>query len=223
MASKKSKTKANKAAKTGDLNKNKNKNKKSKAKAAKTGDLNKNKKVEQVINARIITRPCRSSYMFVNEPRENDDGDEVYSSMILVRKKDSVTLDRIRAATLIAAKKKFGEKVKLGQLRLPLRDANEEERTGDEFKNTFFLNCKSYRKPGVVDRSNNKVIGGECQELFYSGGYYMFSLTFVGYDSNGNKGVSARLNNIMFHKHADRLDGGLDAEDEFVDYADDDD
>lgn len=180
-------------------------------------------KPEQTTSTRIITQPCRSSYMFVIEPRENDDGDEVYSSQIIIPKKDKVTLRKIKAAIELAAKAKFGAKVKMGQLKTPLRDADEEERDGDEYDNSYFLNANNNRRPGAVDRSNTKLVGDECFEHLYSGAWFRFSLTFYGFDNRGNKGVAVALNNVMFHKHDDRLDGSVAAESEFEDYGEDDD
>ena len=195
-----------------------------KAKKVKTSKATKSNGVgKQPAATRIITQPCRSSYMFVNESREDDDGNQVYSTQVIISKKDKVTLGKMNKAIELAAQKKFGAKVKLGQLKLPLRDADEEERDGAEYKGCYFLNAKSFRKPGAVDRSNNKIIGEECNEMLYSGAHFRFSLTFYGFESRGSKGVAVALNNIMFHKHDDRLDGGVDAEDEFDDYREDDD
>lgn len=173
-------------------------------------------------STRVITQPCRSSYMFVNESREDDDGNQVFSTQVIIPKKDKITLGKFEKAIKLAAQKKFGVKVKLGQLKLPLRDAEEEDREGSEYKNSFFLNAKSFRKPGAVDRANNKIIGDECSELLYSGAHFRFSLTFYGFEARGSKGVAVALNNVMFHKHDDRLDGGVDAEDEFEDYGEGD-
>lgn len=179
-------------------------------------------KPEAVATTRIITQPCRSSYMFVIEPRENDDGDKVYSSQLIIQKSDKVTLGKMKAAMILAAKAKFGEKVKMGQLKLPLRDADKEERDGDEYENCYFLNANNNRRPGAVDRSNTKLVGEECEEHLYSGAWFRFSLTFYGFDNRGNKGVAVALNNIMFHKHDDRLDGSVNAESEFEDYGEED-
>ena len=49
------------------------------------------------------------------------------------------------------------------------------------------------------------------------------SVTFYGYDVNGNRGIACGLNNIMKFKDDDHLGGRVSAESDFSDIDDEDD
>ena len=57
------------------------------------------------------------------------------------------------------------------------------------------------------------------QDEFYSGCICRVSITFFGFDIDGNKGVGASLNNIMKVRDGERLDGATNAEDDFAEFA----
>ena len=53
------------------------------------------------------------------------------------------------------------------------------------------------------------------QSEVYSGCYGAISVTFYGYNSNGNRGIAAGLGNIQKLKDGDPLGGRANAADEF--------
>lgn len=60
------------------------------------------------------------------------------------------------------------------------------------------------------------------QSEFYSGCYGRVSLTFYGFNVNGNKGIAAGLQNIMKTDDGEPLGGRSRAEDDFADEEGDD-
>jgi hypothetical protein len=57
-------------------------------------------------------------------------------------------------------------------------------------------------------------------EDFYSGCWGAVTLNFFPYDSKGNKGVGAGLNNVIKTRDDERLSGGSSADADFGDMGD---
>ncbi|MCH8821309.1 DUF2815 family protein [Patescibacteria group bacterium] len=184
--------------------------------------------------AKVITGKCRSTFMFTEELRPDEkypDRAHRCSTGILISKKDKNTIKAIEKAIKAAAIKKFGAdiKVKSRKFDYPLHDGDEAledgDRDGEEYKNHYYLNAKAYKIPGLVDTDAQKVPFDEREEYINSGNYYYFSIVFKGFDVDGNKGVRVEINNMMFIKEGESLDGRASAEDDFSSYGggDDDD
>lgn len=172
--------------------------------------------------AKVILQDVIGSYVYVTKPRENNDGSEAKYSMQIIVPKDSPAVAKIQEAVKKVAVEKFGERVKLGSLKLPLRDGDA-EREGKEYENCYFFNASSSRKPGIVNRHNEIADPDDIEEYCYSGATFHVSVNFFAYDFNGTKGVGAGLNNIMLRKKTPRLDGTASAEDEFAQFKSEDD
>lgn len=167
----------------------------------------------------------RFSYAHVFEPRQSDNGGEPkYSVCILIPKTDKATVALVREAVAAAEEKgktsKWGGKLpaKRGN---PLRDGDEEEK-GPEYEGMYFVNastsCKN--KPGVRVLEGGKVVEALDTEDFYSGCWGAVTVNFFPYDSSGNKGVGAGLNNLIKTRDDERLAGGATAEQDFADLGD---
>ena len=70
-----------------------------------------------------------------------------------------------------------------------------------------------------MDAKVQKIID---QSEVYSGCYGKISVTFYGYNSNGNRGIAAGLGNIQKLKDGESLGGRSNAEDEFTTEDEDD-
>lgn len=169
---------------------------------------------------KVVTGQVRFSYAHVFTPTSMDDSDDKkkYSVSIIVPKKDKTTLAKLEAAIEAAVadglSSKFGGK-RPKNLKLPLRDGDEEREDQEEYQNAFFLNASSTRKPGCVDIDLNPILD---DDEFYSGCYGRASLKFYAYDSNGSKGIAVGLNNVQKLKDGERLGGGMSSpEDDFGD------
>lgn len=168
---------------------------------------------------KVILQNVRCSFVFLNEPRKSDKGnqDPKYSMQILI-KKDDPQVKEIKAAIKKVAVDKFGSDVKMGMLKLPLRDGDE-EREGQEYIGHYFLNANSKRRPGIVNRNNKPADTDDMEEMGYSGCYFHVSIAFFPFNAEGKKGIGVGLQNVMLRKKGDRLDGTTSATDEFSKFA----
>lgn len=171
---------------------------------------------------KVILQDVIGSYVYITKPRETDDGKEAKYSMQIIIPKDSPAVAKIQEAVKKVAQEKFGEKVKLGAIKTPLRDGDE-ERDEKVYQNCYFFNANASRKPGIVNRHNEIADPDDIEEYCYSGATFHVSVNFFAYDFNGTKGVGAGLNNVMLRKKTPRLDGAMTAEDEFAEFKSDDD
>lgn len=179
----------------------------------------------QVKENKVIFGPCRLSYTHVFN-RYNPDGDQAdgkYMTNVLIPKDEKETIEAINKAIAEAKKQaivsKWGGK-EPKKLDMPLRDGDEKD--DENYDGHLFVNAKSNTRPGIVDRKKVPIVD---EEEVYSGVWAIVSVTFFGYDKNGNKGVACGLNNIMKFKDDEHFGGRVSAESDFgdVDLGDDDD
>ena len=179
----------------------------------------------QVKENKVIFGPCRLSYTHVFN-RYNPDGDQAdgkYMTNVLIPKDEKETIAAINKAIDVAKKQaivsKWGGK-EPKKLDMPLRDGDEKD--DENYEGRLFVNAKSNTRPGIVDRKKVPIVD---EEEIYSGVWAIVSITFFGYDKNGNSGVACGLNNIMKFKDDEHFGGRVSAESDFggVDFDDDDD
>lgn len=169
-------------------------------------------------STRCKTPVMRTSYCFVHEPKETPNGDMKYTTCMIFNKDDMKELRQVAQTIVNACAKKFGADPSKWpkNLKCPLRDGDE-ERDNPEYENGYFMNAGNKNKPGIVGRDAQPIMN---QEEFYSGCYARASLSLYGYDVKGNKGVGVGLNNLMFWEDGERLDGSVNATDDFKEFAD---
>ncbi len=179
----------------------------------------------QVKENKVIFGPCRLSYTHVFN-RYNPDGDQAdgkYMTNVLIPKDEKETIAAINKAIDVAKKQaivsKWGGK-EPKKLDMPLRDGDEKD--DENYEGHLFVNAKCNTRPGIVDRKKVPIVD---EEEIYSGVWAIVSITFFGYDKNGNRGVACGLNNIMKFKDDEHFGGRVSAESDFggVDFDDDDD
>jgi len=170
---------------------------------------------------KVILENVRCTYVFINEPAPAMDGKEEkkYSLCVLIPKNSKLS-KKIRRIERDVVQERWGETTGTSRLKLPLRDG--EEREGDEYENMLFFNASSPRKPGIVNRENEPADIDDIEEYGYSGAYFHISVTFYAFSGDMQKGVAAHLNNVMLRKKGKRLDGAVDPQTEFSNYADED-
>ncbi|MBT2287999.1 DUF2815 family protein [Paenibacillus albidus] len=170
-------------------------------------------------DTKVVTGKVRFSYCHIFKPQAMEVGqDPKYSLCILIPKSDKETLKKIQAAinaAIEAGKSKWGGKTP-PNLKKPLRDGDTEKDTDDypEYKGHYFINATSKQKPGVIDRDKQEVL--DSTEV-YSGCFGRVSLNFYAFDTKGNKGIAAGLNNVQKIADGDYLGGRSSAEDDFDD------
>lgn len=175
---------------------------------------------------KVILKNVRLSYANIWAPRETDSGEMKYSAALLIPKTDKKTVMSINKAieaAKIEGKSKLANKAgKIpSNIKLPLRDADEEGKDEDEvYAGHYFINANSNRKPQIVDRAKEAI---EDRDEVYSGCYANVSVNFFAYNSNGNIGIGCGLGNIQKLKDGERLGGGSTADEDFEELEDDED
>ena len=165
-------------------------------------------------NATKVIVPCRFSYLHCWEPDSVNGGDPKYSVSAIIPKSDTKTINAIKAAIEQAKKdsvSKWGGKVP-ANLKLPLRDGDIDRPDDEAYANSYFFNANSRQAPQVVDARVQPILD---QSEVYSGCYGKISVTFYGYNSNGNRGIAAGLGNIQKLKDGESLGGRSSAADDF--------
>ena len=163
------------------------------------------------MNANEIIIPCRLSYANIWEPKQvNGTGDPKYSCCLLIKKSDTATVEKVRAA-IEAIKKDPAALAKWGgklppKLKNPLRDGDE-EKDDENYAGCWFINANSNenRPPKIVDRHCNDVLD---QEEVYSGCYANVKVGLFSYSASGNRGIGAGLETIQKVRDGERLSGG---------------
>ena len=172
-------------------------------------------------NTTKVIVPCRFSYLHCWEPDSVNGGDPKYSVSAIVPKSDTKTVAAIKAAIEQAKKdsvSKWGGKVP-ANLKLPLRDGDLDRPEDEAYKGCYFFNANSRQAPQVVDAKVKPILD---QSEVYSGCYGNISVTFYGYNSNGNRGIAAGLGNIQKIKDGESLGGRVSATEEFDTVEDED-
>lgn len=171
----------------------------------------------QVNSTKVVTGKVRFCYVNVFEPTTMNEGDTPkYNICVLIPKSDTATIDKIKKA--VEAAKEAG-KAKLADkngripanLKLPLRDGDEERPDDPAFENHYFINANSMRQPSIVDRSLNPIMS---RDEFYSGCYGRASINFYAFNVS-SKGIAAGLNNLQKLEDGEMLAGGSTAKEDF--------
>lgn len=185
---------------------------------------------------RGLIGPVRLSYVVLANPKADDHGTLKYSLQMLLPKKDAALkakLEKLVKAAILACPLAGGDPEKAKKLwnnpkfTKPIRDADEEGREGEEYRNHYFANCSTNDKkgrPGCILKNGTKLTDAdEIMDELFSGCWGQVSVTAFYYDNSGNKGIGLALNNVMKWENDARLDGSVDAEDEFADLIDEND
>lgn len=180
---------------------------------------------------KLVTGKVRLSYANVWEPQSIDGGDPKYSTSILIPKSDKETLRKIKAivdALMEQAKSKYNGKLP-AKFHTPLRDGDEERPDDEAYAGHYFFNASSKNKPGIAKPIGKDANGkNKFQEItdtteVYSGCYAKVSVNFYLFDTKGNKGIAAGLNNIVKIQDGDSLAGRSNINEDFANEDFDDD
>ena len=167
----------------------------------------------RVNNTKVIIS-ARASYLHAFEPDSINGSDPKYSVSLIIDKKDTDLIAKIKKAVEQAkedGKSKWGGKIPTN-LKLPLRDGDLDRPEDEAYAESYFINANSKQAPQVVDRNVQPILN---QSELYSGCYIRASVTFYAYNSNGNKGIAAGLGNIQKVRDGEPLGSRVNAKDEF--------
>ena len=172
---------------------------------------------------KVITNKVRLSFVHLLEAHAFEGQEPKYSTMLLIPKEDTETLELFEEAIDAAYEIAKGDKlkgIKRDKVKVTLRDADEEFDTEEqpEMAGMMFINVSAKNKPGIIDKWKNKI---DSADEVYSGVYARASINFYAYNTAGNRGISAGLNNIQVIEKGDYLGGRASADSDFDEYEDD--
>lgn len=172
---------------------------------------------------KVVTGKVRLSYANIFEPKSINGSEPKYSVSLIIPKDDKQQIEVIKQAIKNAieeGKSKLADKNGNipKNIKLPLRDGDEDRPEDEAYANSYFLNANSVRPPQVVGTEIDKTTGKAIQlgeDDVYSGCYARVSLNFYAFNTNGNKGIACGLGNIQKVEDGERLGGGASAEEDF--------
>ena len=161
----------------------------------------------------------RWSYCNVWEAKSINGGTPKFSVSLIIPKSDTQTAKKIEAA-IQAAYEEGEAKLKgngksvpaLSAIKTPLRDGDMERPDDPAYADSYFINCNSVERPGIVDRKRVPITD---PTVIYSGCYIRASINIYPFNTNGNRGVGAGLGNVQVWEDGEPLNGRVRAEDEF--------
>lgn len=174
---------------------------------------------------KVITGKVRLSYVALLAPKAFEGQEPKYSTVILIPKDDTATVAKIKKAQKAAYEMAKNDKlkgVKPDRVKTTLRDGDEEMDTEEhpEYAGCYFMSVSSKTAPGIIDKYKNKV---DSPDEVYSGVYARVSLNFYAYNTAGNKGITAGLNNVQIVAKGDYLGGRSSADADFDEWDEEED
>ncbi len=169
---------------------------------------------------KVVTGKVRLSYANLFEPKSINGSEPKYSVSLIIPKSDKQQIAIIEQAIENAKERdkgKWNGKIP-ANLKLPLRDGDEERPDDEAYANSYFLNANSTKAPAVVGLEKDKATGKAIPlgpDEVYSGCYARVSVNFYGFNAAGNKGIACGLGNIQKLDDGERLGGGSSAEEDF--------
>ena len=166
----------------------------------------------------VIIGRVRFSYVHVFKAEAVATGsDAKFSLSLIIPKSDTALLNKIKGAINAAAQAGIG---KLGgkipaNLKTPLRDGDVEKPDDEAYAGCYFINASSKTRPGVGKKVNGKYVEITDESEVYSGCYGYASVNFFVFNTSGNKGVAAGLNNVLKTQDGEYLGGRVSGAAEF--------
>lgn len=172
-------------------------------------------------DTKVVTGVVRLSYAHIFEPKSIKGGDPKYSVSLIIPKDDNQMIKVLEQAIANAkelGKAKWGGKIP-NNVKLPLRDGDDDRPEDAAYENSYFINANSDRAPQVVGTEKDKATGKAIplgSDDVYSGCYARVSINFYPFNADGTKGVACGLNSIQKIDDGEPLAGsGGSAEEDF--------
>jgi hypothetical protein len=165
----------------------------------------------------VVTGAARLGYAKLWDPELNDRGEEKYSVCVMIPKKDTATVNAVKAAIAAATEDGLASKFdgKKAGVKNPLRDGDEldedgERVKGEEFKGMYYFNASAAkRRPILLDKNKNEILD---KTEIYSGCWANVAVNFYPYNVDKSKGIAAGLNAVRKLKDDENLGGGISTE-----------
>jgi len=166
----------------------------------------------------MIIKDVRVDWLFVYEAGKQGK----YGCTILLPKgssQEKQVKEAIEKAIIagVSANKFTAAQTKSATFKGCLRDGDAEIETEGRpvhYKGTSFINCSNANQPGMVDEKLQPIMSSD---KLYSGCYCNCDVNITGFyhKESGSRGIGAYLQNIMFVRDGERLDGRQAPEEAF--------
>jgi|SRR6187455_2889355 len=157
-------------------------------------------------------------HLFQAKERSEGDGKPVFSATVIFSpaQQKMPAFKAMQDACIEAAKKEFGEKIALKDVRMPFRDAGEKADKYNGFEaGDIFINPWTKQKPEIVNAQRQNVL---LPEEVWAGQLVRLNITPYAWVNSGKKGVSFALNHVQIVKSdMPRIDGRASASSAFDD------
>lgn len=177
------------------------------------------------LETKIKIGPALGSYANLFTPRAVNEGDEPkYSISLLFDKKaikDAKSPEGKSYHALVAlvekvAAVKFGPNwKKMAGFHTPMRDGDVDKPDLKEYAGKMFVNASAKRQPGIVGRNLVPITSADDA---YSGCKFVLAVNVFAFDKKAKKGVALGLNNVLVFEKGERIDGRVDATEDFQEY-----
>lgn len=168
-------------------------------------------------------------HVFEDTKTKNDKGEAVYDIQIIIPKTQRDDARAIMAAIKAVGEAKWGANWK--KVRTPFRDGDAEaddltedgSTKGEKYPErlgAWFLNARSSRPVGVVDRQRTPILSSS---EVYGGCKGKINVTFYPYSNSGNNGVGVALNGVQKIADGESFGGGRPSVESMFDLIEDDD
>lgn len=168
-------------------------------------------------------------HLFVQTKTTNDKGEDVYDVQFIIPKSDRDGLRAIMAGIKKVGEAQWGDRWR--SVRQPLRDGDKEAKdlTDDgqtkgekypERNGCFFINARSKRPVGVVDRQRVPITD---PDQVYGGCKGKINITLYPYSQSGNQGIGVSLNGVQKIADGESFGGSRPSVESMFDILDEDD
>jgi len=174
-------------------------------------------------DTKVMLANVRLSYPALFEPRGFEGQEPKYSASLIIPKSDTESLKVIKQAIENAKEEGKERGIWKGgkipaNLRLPVRDGDEERPDDEAYADSYFINANSKYAPVVVGKLKDKATGKAItlgEDDVYPGCYVNVTINFYGYSAAGNNGIAAGLGNVQKEADGENLGGRSSAESDF--------
>lgn len=155
----------------------------------------------------ISTCKVRLSYLFINPPKKDDNGNDVYSVALIIPKtengkkfKDIFDAEVKNIAASDRAVKEWGPKTQLKNVHIPWKDGDDDNEVS---AGQWVLNAKNKSLPSLWAKDRTP---GDIED-FYSGCYAQAVISLYPYNYNGRKGIGIWLEGLRKLAEGEKLSG----------------
>lgn len=159
---------------------------------------------------KVTTPEFRVSFCNVFTPVDKFDSGELKYDVTMLFDKDT-DISPIKKAINEVIKAKWGDNPPK-KLSNPIKKGDDADTVYEGWAGKIVMSAWSKSKPGICDRQTNLILN---ENEFYSGCYARATINVFAWVRQSKAGISIGLNNLQKLRDGDRLDGRVNAENDF--------